>query len=148
MHDRIRATAPPPRPPAPAVAPTTRQTSHALTMLAATTPGRRRVIQAAAEEYLSQIDRDRLPLGYDVPITDDHYNRVDAYRMRGGRTFARMLGIACQPSDPQLPDTARAVLAAITAPVDRLTERAATTGQPAAVALLHILGATGTAVAA
>src|SRR6478735_5098228 len=31
-----------------------RQARHALTALARTTPGRRRVIQAAAEEYLSQ----------------------------------------------------------------------------------------------
>ncbi|MEU3976869.1 hypothetical protein [Streptomyces bacillaris] len=122
--------------------PASRQTAHALTALATLTPGRRRVIQAAAEEYLSQIDRHRLPLGYDLPITLDHSNRADAYRMRRGETFARMLGISCQPSDADLPDTARAVLATINAPVDQLTARATATGQPAAIALLHLLGAT------
>lgn len=120
----------------------TRQTRHALTALTALTPGRRHVLQAAAEEYLSQVDRRRLPLGYDLPITLDHSNRADAYRMRRGETFARMLGIACQPSDADLPNTARAVLAAINGPVDQLAARAITTGQPTAVALLHILGAT------
>ncbi|WP_432111386.1 hypothetical protein [Streptomyces sp. YPW6] len=123
-------------------APASRQTRHALTALTTLTPGRRHVIQAAAEEYLSQVDRRRLPMGYDLPITLDHSNRADAYRMRRGDTFARMLGISCQPSDADLPNTARAVLAAINAPVDRLTARAATTGQPTAIALLHILGAT------
>lgn len=120
---------------------TTRQTRHALAMLATTTPGRRRVIQAAAEEYLSQIDRRRLPMGYDVPITLDHSNRADAYRMRRGDVFARMLGISCQPSDADLPDTARAVLAAINTTVTQLSAHAEVTGQPAAVAFLHILGA-------
>jgi hypothetical protein len=111
-------------------------------MLATTPPGRRRVIQAAAEEYLSQIERHRLPLGWNQPITDDRYNRVDAYRMRRGDVFARMLGIACQPSDADLPDTARAVLAGINAPVAELTARAEATRQPVAVALLHVFGAT------
>lgn len=120
----------------------TRQTSHALAMLATTTPGRRRVIQAAAEGYLAQVDRRRLPLGYDLPITSDHSNRADAYRMRRGETFARMLGISCSPSDANLPDTARAVLAAIDAPVTELTDRAEATGQPVLVAMLHLIGAT------
>ncbi|MCX5158109.1 hypothetical protein OOK39_02185 [Streptomyces sp. NBC_00264] len=117
-----------------------RQARHALTALVRTTPGRRRVIQAAAEEYLSQIDRRRLPLGWGQPITDDHFNRADAYEMRRGNAFARMLGISCRPSDPQLPDTARAVLAAIDAAPRRLTDLARTTGQPALVALLHMVG--------
>lgn len=133
--DRIRAISA-------SAAPATRQTSHALTALATLTPGRRHVIQAAAEEYLSQIDRRRLPLGYDQPITDDRINRADAYQMRRGDVFTRMLGIACQPSDAQLPDTARAVLAAIDAPVTELTTRAEATGHPDLIALLHLLGAT------
>lgn len=116
------------------------QARHALTALATTTPGRRRVIQAAAEEYISQIEYRRLPIGWTVPITNDRCNRVDAYRMHRGHIFARMLGIACQPQDTQLPDTARAVLAAINAPVTQLTARAVASGQPALVALLHILG--------
>lgn len=124
---------------------TTRQTRHALAMLATTTPGRRRAIHAAAKEYLSQIDRRQLPMGYDVPITDDRHNRGDAYRMRRGDVFARMLGISCSASDPQLPDTARAALAAISVPVDQLSARAEATGQPAAVAFLHLLGAPLTA---
>ncbi|MET9051227.1 hypothetical protein ABZW50_08745 [Streptomyces bacillaris] len=107
-------------------------------MLAATTPGRRRVIGAAAEEYLSQVDRRRLPMGYDLPIMLDHNNRADAYRMRRGDVFARMLGIACQPTDAQLPDTARAVLAAINAPVDRLVQAAVESGSPELVALLWV----------
>ena len=120
---------------------TTRQARHALTALAALTPGRRRVVQAAAENYLSQIDRRHLPVGYTQPINDDRINRADAYHMRRGETFARMLGIACQPADANLPDTARAVLAAINAPVDELTNKATSTGQPFAVALLHIFSA-------
>ncbi|MEU8623271.1 hypothetical protein [Streptomyces sp. NPDC048669] len=120
----------------------TPQARHALAMLATTAPGRRRVIQAAAEEYLSQIDGHRLPVGWNQPITDDRYNRVDAYRMRQGGTFARMLGIACQPSDAQLPDTARAILAAIDATPQRLADLARVTGQPGLVALLHLVGAT------
>lgn len=115
------------------------QTRHALTALNRTTTGRRRVIQAAAEEYLSQVDRRRLPMGWVQPITDDRFNRVDAYRMRRGDLFARMLGIACRPSDPQLPDTARAVLAELNATVDQLTARAMATGQPNAVALVHLI---------
>ncbi|MFZ4264467.1 hypothetical protein [Streptomyces arboris] len=116
------------------------QTRHALTALTTLTPGRRRVVQAAAEEYLSQIDRRRLPMGYDVPIADDRHNRGDAYRMRRGDVVARVLGISCQPSDVRFPDTVRAVLAAVDAPVDRLAERAVLTGQPVAVALLHLIG--------
>ncbi|MCX4799628.1 hypothetical protein OG497_37875 [Streptomyces sp. NBC_01242] len=119
------------------------QTRHALTMVPTLTPGRRRVVQAAAAEYLSQVERRRLPLGWGQPITDDHSNRADAYHMRRGHVFALMLGISCRSSDAQLPDTARAVLAAIEAPVMKLTARAEATGQPAAIALLHIIGATG-----
>ncbi|MEV0917866.1 hypothetical protein AB0I93_26860 [Streptomyces sp. NPDC049967] len=114
------------------------QARHARAALATTAPGRRRVIQAAAEEYLSQIERRRLPVGYDRPIGDDRQNRADAYQMRRGETFARMLGIACRPSDTDLPNTARAVLAELTAPVAELTARAVATGQPAAIALLHL----------
>ncbi|MFI2084344.1 hypothetical protein ACH43Y_28795 [Streptomyces rubiginosohelvolus] len=120
----------------------TRQTRHALIVLATLTPGRRHIIQVAAEGYLSQVDRRRLPVGYTRPITDDRDNRADAYRMLGGDTLTRMLGISCRPDDARLPDTARTVLATVSAPVDRLIARAATTGQPATVALLHILGAT------
>lgn len=122
----------------------TRQARHALAMLATTSPGRRRVIQAAAEDYLSQVERRRLPLGYTVRISDDRANRVDAYGMRRGHVFARMLGIGSHPSDAQLPDTARAVLAAIDATPRRLAALARMTGQPDLVALLHVVGATPT----
>ncbi|MFE7105611.1 hypothetical protein ACFU98_10700 [Streptomyces sp. NPDC057575] len=125
-----------------------RQAQHALAALAHTSPGRRRLIAACAEEYLSQVDRRRLPLGWGQPITDDHFNRADAYEMRRGNVFARMLGISCRPSDPQLPDTARAVLAAIDAPVRKLTATAVATGQPRLVAALYIAGLVVTPVVA
>jgi hypothetical protein len=115
-----------------------RQIAHALAALARTTPGRRRFIQAAAEEYLSQVDRRVLPRGYDMPIATEAGNRADAYRMRRGWTVAQMLGIACRPSDRHLPATARAVLAAIDAPVQQLTAAATATGQPLLVAVLHV----------
>lgn len=115
-----------------------RQTTHALTALARTTPSRRRAIAAAATTYLSQVDRHRLPVGYAHPIGDDHANRADAYRMRGGAIMARLLGISCHPTDRHLPDTARAVLAAVDAPVQQLMERATTTGQPLLVAIAHV----------
>ncbi|MFJ1695686.1 hypothetical protein ACIOHC_11130 [Streptomyces sp. NPDC088252] len=117
-----------------------RQTQHALTALAHTTYGRRRLIATCAEEYLAQIDRLRLPVGYSSPITDDRGNRADAYRMRRGDQFARMLGIACHPSDEHLPATARAVLDIVDAPVRQLTAAATATGQPHLVAALHIAG--------
>ncbi|MER6607355.1 hypothetical protein ABT282_15935 [Streptomyces sp. NPDC000927] len=117
-----------------------RQTRHALAALAHTTPGRRRLIAAYAEEYLSQVERRRLPLGWNVPITDDHYNRVDAYRHRRGDAFASMLGIACRASDPRLPDTARAVIDAVDAPVRKLIATAVATGQPNLIAALYIAG--------
>ncbi|MEU0831267.1 hypothetical protein [Streptomyces sp. NPDC005969] len=119
----------------------TRQTRHALEMLATMAPGRRRVVEAAAADYLSQVERRSLPLGYTVQIFDDRANRVDAYGMRRGHVVARMLGIACRPGDENLPDTARAILAAISAPVDRLVEQATATGQPTLLALLHVMGA-------
>lgn len=114
------------------------QISHALNALARTTPGRRRVIQACAEAYLSQVDRRRLPAAYRYPILDDRLNRADAFRMRRGDTLARMLGLAVRPDDPYLPDTARAVLAAIDAPVDRLTAAATASGQPHLIAVLWL----------
>ncbi|MGW7247726.1 hypothetical protein [Streptomyces decoyicus] len=120
-----------------------RQTRHALTALARTTPGRRRVIQTAAENYLAQVDRRTLPIGWAIPITNDRFNRVDAFRMRRGDVLARLLGLAVQPADEHLPHTARAVLAAINATVDQLTQAAHRTGNPAAVAIGHVLtGAT------
>ncbi|MFI7315165.1 hypothetical protein [Streptomyces hygroscopicus] len=125
-----------PAAPAPA-----RQIRHALTALAHTTPGRRRVIQAAAEDYLAQIDRRRLPVGYNRAILSDHDNRADAYRMRRGQTFARMLGLAVHPADEHLPDTARAALEAIDAPVRQLTAAATASGQPLLVAVAHCAGA-------
>jgi hypothetical protein len=115
-----------------------RQIRHALTALASITPGRRRVIQAAAEDYLAQVDRRRLPVGYQAPIVDDRNNRADAFRMRRGDAFARMLGLAVRPADEHLPNTARAVLAAINEPVDRLTDAAHCTDNPAAVAITYI----------
>ncbi|MFD4855125.1 hypothetical protein [Streptomyces atratus] len=117
-----------------------RQTQHALTALARTTPGRRRLIAACAEEYLAQVDRRRLPVGYHKPILDDRSNRVDAFSMRRGDQFARMLGIACRPSNEHLPATARAVLDVVDAPVRKLTAAATATGQPHLIAVLHIAG--------
>lgn len=125
----------------PAATPAARQTRHALTALATASTDRRRRIAQYAETYLSQVDRRVLPVAYSRPIADDRANRADAYRMRGGDQFARMLGISCHPADPNLPDTARAVLAEIEAPVDRLVHTALATGAPGAVALLHCLGA-------
>lgn len=128
--------------PAPIRPPAQRQARHALTALTTTSPGRRQLIAACAEDYLAQIDRRVLPVGWTQPITNDHYNRADAYRLRSGDQFARMLGIACQPSDPHLPDTARTVLAAINSPVTELTNAATVTGDPVGIAVLYVI--TGT----
>jgi hypothetical protein len=114
----------------------TRQIRHALTALTHITPGRRLVIESAARNYLDQIDRRRLPVGYSVPIHDDRRNRIDAFTMGGGHTLARMLGIAATPSTPDLPATARAILYAIDTPVRLLTEAATRTGQPLLIAVL------------
>lgn len=120
--------------------PARRQLDHALTALAATTPGRRRYI-AAAQEYLDQIDGRRLPMGYDRPFGPglESANRADAFRMRRGCTVAAMLGLAVQPSDPNFPTTLRAIISVVDAPVDRLVQAAHTTGTPAAIALVHLL---------
>ncbi|MEU5426882.1 hypothetical protein AB0H73_14935 [Streptomyces olivoreticuli] len=114
-----------------------RQTRHALTALAHSTPGRRRVIAWHAEQYLAQVERRRLPVGYCCPIPSDRLNRADAYRMRGS-VFARMLGISCRRDDADLPDTARAVLAAIGETELRLEQAAVASGQPALVAILWL----------
>jgi hypothetical protein len=113
-----------------------RQIRHALTALSHTTPGRRLVIESAARNYLNQVDRRRLPIGYSVPIHDDRRNRIDAFCMGGGHTLARMLGIAAKPSNEDMPATARAILDAIDAPVRMLTESAHRTGQPILIAIL------------
>ncbi|WP_405611300.1 hypothetical protein OG292_19235 [Streptomyces sp. NBC_01511] len=115
-----------------------RQTRHALTALAAATPSRRRTIADAAEAYLSQVNRRAMPVGYGIPIADDRANRADAYHMRGGDTLTRMLGIGCRPTDATLPGTARAVLAELDAPVQRLTVAATASGQPDLVAVLWL----------
>lgn len=117
-----------------------RQLDHALTALARTTPGRRRYIAAQAERYLAQVERRRRPAGYRRDYRDDMMNRRDAFEIRGGATVAAMLGLSVRPSDAQFPATARAIITAVNAPVDRLTEAAHITGAPAAVALIHILG--------
>lgn len=119
-----------------------RQLDHVLTALASMSPGRRRYIAEAAQEYLDQIDGRRLPMGYDRPFPAScaAANRADAYRMRRGCTVAAMLGLAVQPYDEHFPTTVRAVITAIDAPVDRLMQAAHTTGAPAAVALVHLLG--------
>ncbi|MFJ9799895.1 hypothetical protein [Streptomyces sp. NPDC101145] len=122
-----------------------RKVRHALTAFARTSSARRRLIAVCAADYLSQVDRERLPRGYDQPIADDRRNRADAYRMRRGDTLARLLGLAVRPDDADLPDVARAVLAAAEAPVRRLTALAATTGQPLFVAISHLIGALRTA---
>lgn len=122
--------------------PARRQIRHALTALARTTPGRRRYIAAAAQEYLNQVDGRLLPVGYVRPILCDWANRADAYRMRRGSTVAAMLGLAVRSDDRHLPATARAIIDAVNAPVDRLVAAAQTTSAPADVALAHILGGT------
>ncbi|WP_331759889.1 hypothetical protein OG422_31125 (plasmid) [Streptomyces sp. NBC_01525] len=122
-----------------------RQARHALTALARTTPGRRRLIRDCAETYLSQVERRALPVGYDQPITSDVANRVDAYRMRGGSQFARMLGVSCRPANEDLPATARAVIAALDAPVDALTAVAIRTQDPAGTAVAWIVAGALTA---
>lgn len=122
--------------------PARRQLDHALTTLATASPGRRRYIAEAAEQYLAQVERRRRPYGYRRDYRNDTMNRRDAFEMRGGATIAAMLGLAVRPSDPQFPATARAIVTAVNAPVDRLVETAHTTGAPAAVALLHLLGGT------
>lgn len=123
--------------------PQVRQVRHALTALSRASIGRQRLIRHAATAYLSQIDRAKLPLGYDRPIYDDDSNRSDAFRMRHGDLLAKLLGIACRPSDRHLPATARAVLAELDAPVRQLTETARATGQPHVVAALHLLARGG-----
>lgn len=128
--------------PAPIRPPARKQISHALTALANTTPGRRRLIAACAEAYLAQVDRHVLPMGYDQPIHTDAGNRGDAYRMRRGEQFAQMLGISCRPANADLPATARAVIAAVNKPVVELTDAAIATGNPVGVALLHLINGT------
>jgi hypothetical protein len=130
------------QPPERTNSPAQRQLDHALTALAVASPGRRRYIAAAAQEYLDQIDGRRLPMGYDRPfhVSAAARNRADAFRMRRGSTVAAMLGLAVQPSDEHFPTTLRAIITAVDAPVTTLVEAARTTGAPAAVALLHILG--------
>ncbi|MFD9569968.1 hypothetical protein ACFWBI_09000 [Streptomyces sp. NPDC059982] len=120
--------------------PARRQLDHALTALARTTPGRRRYIRAAAANYLAQVDHRILPVGYDRPIYGDWANRADAYEMRGGRTVAAMLGLAVRPTDADFPTIARAIVTAVDAPVDHLVQAARTSGAPAAIALLHLVG--------
>lgn len=126
-----------------AVGPQARQVRHALAALSRASVGRQRLVRRAASDYLSQIDRVKLPLGCDRPIWDDDRNRSDAFRMRRGDLLAKLLGIACRPSDRHLPGTARAVLAELDAPVRQLTEKARATGQPHLVAVLHLLAGGG-----
>ncbi|MEV6569950.1 hypothetical protein [Streptomyces sp. NPDC051577] len=130
------------RPPQPTDSPARRQLDHALTALAATTPGRRRYIAAQAERYLAQVERRQRPAGYRRDYHNDVMNRRDAFEIRGGATVAVMLGLSIRPSDPQFPGIARAIVTAVNAPVDQLVEAAHTTGAPAAIALVHILGGT------
>ncbi|MFF0629814.1 hypothetical protein [Streptomyces sp. NPDC004296] len=118
-----------------------RQTRHALTALARTTPARRRLIRTCAEEYLSQIDRHRLPMGYGQPMLYDPANRSDAYRMRRGAQLAGMLGISCRPDDKDLPETARAVVAAVDATVHELTAVAHCIGDPVGIAVAYVVAA-------
>ncbi|MFE4018559.1 hypothetical protein ACFXPZ_14215 [Streptomyces sp. NPDC059101] len=118
-----------------------RQTRHALTALARTTPARRRLIRTCAEEYLSQIDRHRLPMGYGQPMLYDPANRADAYRMRRGAQLAGMLGISCRPDDKDLPETARAVVAAVDATVHELTAVAHCVGDPVGIAVAYVVAA-------
>ena len=57
--------------------------------------------------------------------------------------WTRLLGLATPYRyDHDLPVIAQAILDALDAPVDALEETATTTGQPQAVAFLHLLGAT------
>lgn len=125
-------------------------TQHALTALARQTPGKRRLTAAWATNYLAQVDGTAgstwAGTYYDPPTTSPgahRWHRADAYEHRHGNLMARALGIPVRPNDARLPAVARAVIAEVERTVDTLTERATTTGQPAAVALLHILGHTG-----
>ncbi|MFH8752962.1 hypothetical protein ACH4GK_17795 [Streptomyces rimosus] len=119
-----------------------RQMRHALTALAKVSPGQRRRIREAAEEYLSQVEYRRLPAGYKRPLIDERVNRADAFKLRRGNLLARLLGISCRPDDEDLPDTARAVIAACEAPVTALTEAAQSSGDPVGVAVAYVVAGT------
>ncbi|MEU0990465.1 hypothetical protein [Streptomyces sp. NPDC005953] len=119
---------------------TGRLVQHAVTAYTRTTPGRQAVVLRHAEGYLAQVDRRTLPVGYDMPILDDSANAADAWRMRRGTLLARLLGLSVRSTDCAFPAAVRAVVAHADAPVHRLMVRASRTGQPAAVALVHLVG--------
>ncbi|MBT2467820.1 hypothetical protein J7E97_08025 [Streptomyces sp. ISL-66] len=114
---------------------------HAIAAFARTSSGKQRLIRAAAEEYLSQIDRRRLPVGYGRAILDDYANRIDAYEMRQGHVFTKMLGLSIRPGDAALPEIARTVLAAADATVEELVSAAKASGDPAGLAVAWIVSA-------
>ncbi|MEU7156034.1 hypothetical protein AB0A98_06255 [Streptomyces chrestomyceticus] len=120
----------------------TRQTRHALTVLAHTSTGRQRLIRACAEDYLSQVDRQCLPIGCNLPIRSNRANRADAFRYRRGDLLARLLGLAVRPDDEHLPDTARAVIAAYDEPVTALTDAAHLNGDPVGITVAYVIAGT------
>ncbi|MFD9047803.1 hypothetical protein [Streptomyces zaomyceticus] len=118
----------------------TDQTRRALDNLAYATPEERTRLRAAAEEYLSQVDRRCLPLGYNRPIPNDGDNRSDAFHMRRGDTIAHLLHLHVSADDAELPHTARAVLHELDASVRELITLASITGQPSLIAVAHLVG--------
>ncbi|MFF8412857.1 hypothetical protein [Streptomyces omiyaensis] len=113
---------------------TDRHVRHALDRLKAARATRRRLIEAAAIEYLSQVHRHRLPVGYSQPIGDDRQNRADAFHMRRGDLLAQLLGLSTSPDSPHLPVVAQAVLTELDATARQLVEYAALAKTPAAPA--------------
>ncbi|ONK09263.1 hypothetical protein [Streptomyces sp. MP131-18] len=99
-----------------------RQEAHAVSAVRRTGDARRTRIRFYAEFYLRGLARG--------------HRAADARDM-WGTDLVRLLGVA-RPVD--LPALARAVLAELDARVDRLTAAAEATGQPALVALAHMLG--------
>ncbi|MEU5976294.1 hypothetical protein [Streptomyces sp. NPDC047315] len=98
-------------------------------------------VLALAGPYLEQVDGRRRPLGYDHGRTlAGPVALIDAYRMRGAELVS-LLGLQLGADDAPfvLPEVARAIVAAAEAPVEALTARATVTGQPAAIALLHLI---------
>ncbi|MEU1071896.1 MULTISPECIES: hypothetical protein [unclassified Streptomyces] len=138
-HEPLRRATGAPAPDAASLAPSralSRQLRHALAALDGMSSGRREQLREAAEGYLAQVDRRRLPVGCDRAIGWDPANRADAFRMRGGQTFARMLGLGVRPNDPHLPDVARAVLAQLDMVPSELAALGSASGDPVTVGVL------------
>lgn len=104
---------------------TARKIRHAVTVVADMDPDRLRTLRQRIDSYLYGLDRG--------------WSRYDAFRL--WPIWARMLGLSfSSTSSPAVEIVAREVLAVLDAEVDRLTADATATGQPAAVAMLHLIG--------